>query len=158
MYAVRENRIWMAGVSSAVLMSASAAVPAYGHIFLIFLRGLRRIVPSGVFGARRSREGNCCAGRTADCAGFFKKHAAVSSLAGNTTAAEALLRAGAAPYGKMVTGTYNSMLHEAARRGGKVVDVLLEAGVFPNVVIDGNVTPLHVAVQSGQVGAVALLL
>ena len=78
--------------------------------------------------------------------------------AGNVAGTKALLRAGAPPNGREMPGRYDSMLHEAARRGGELVEVLLDAGAFPNVVIKGGVTPLHVAAQWGQVRTVASLL
>ncbi len=157
MYAVRKNRTWMAGVSSAVLMSASAAVPAYGLIF-DFYADCGELCRQEFWASADPEEVIVALAEQPAAQDYRRDMLRLAVLAGNATAAEALLHAGAPPNGKMEPGRHDSMLHEASRRGGEIVDVLLEAGAFPNVVIDGNVTPLHVAVQSGQVGAVASLL
>ena len=69
-------------------------------------------------------------------------------------AVAALLRTGAPPNAR--NGEY--LLHQAARRNGAVVSVLLNAGAFPNHADDRGWTPLHEAVRWGRVGAVARLL
>ena len=80
--------------------------------------------------------------------------------AGNATATRALLRAGAPPNGREWRGRRDFVLHAAAARGGEIVDVLLEAGAFPDVTIGsgGCLAPLHMAVHAGKIGAVASLL
>ena len=80
--------------------------------------------------------------------------------AGNAPAARALLRAGAPPNGRKHPGKHYFVLQAAVEHGKEVVDVLLEAGAFPDVAIGsgGCLAPLHMAVHAGKIGAVASLL
>lgn len=158
MYAVRTNRGWINAVSSAVLLSTVlASVPAYG-LRIDRYPGCGELCRWEYLPAAEPKEITAALTEQPATQDYRRIILRNAVLAENTAAVETLLRAGAPPNGREAPGRYDSMLHEAARRGGGVVDLLLEAGAFPNVVIDGNKTPLHVAVQSGQVGAVASLL
>lgn len=76
----------------------------------------------------------------------------------NAGAVAALLRTGAPPNSQKEPASRDLVLHEAARRSGTLVSMLLEAGAFPNVSGEGGRTPLHEAVRWGRTDAALALL
>ena len=157
MKAVRAKRAWRAAALVSGLFLAWAASPAFG-LSIDPHAGCDELCSEKFWVGASGKDVAAALDKKPAALGYLRTMLRLAVKAGNAGAAEALLRAGAPPNAQEQPGRYDYMLHEAARRSGELVSVLLKAGAFPDVVNEEGRTPLHEAVISGPLSAVVALL